>query len=88
MFNLCATDGGLCDNPAADENEDTANATVRKAILLAIDRQAIIKAVAPGDTTVPPNSWMDLGASYLASDGVTTTASDPASCEFDAQLGG
>jgi peptide/nickel transport system substrate-binding protein len=78
MFNLCATDGGLCDNPAADENEDTANATVRKAILLAIDRQAIIKAVAPGDTTVPPDSWMDLGASYLASDGVTTTASDPA----------
>ena len=26
MFNLCAADGGLCDNPAADENEDTANA--------------------------------------------------------------
>jgi peptide/nickel transport system substrate-binding protein len=78
MFNLCATDGGLCDNPAADENEDTSDATVRRAILLGIDRQAIIKAVAPGDTTVPPDSWMDLGASYLASDGVTTTAYNPA----------
>ena len=49
MFNLCAADGGLCDNPAAHENEDTADPTVRKAILLGIDRQAIIKAVAPGD---------------------------------------
>ena len=77
MFNLCATDGGLCDNPAADENEDTSDPTVRKAILLGIDRQAIVKAVASGDTTVPPNSWMDLGASYLASDGVSTTTYDP-----------
>lgn len=77
MFNLCATDGGLCDNPAADENEDTSDPTVRKAILLGIDRQAIVKAVASGDTTVPPDSWMDLGASYLASDGVTTTTYDP-----------
>jgi peptide/nickel transport system substrate-binding protein len=78
MFNLCATDGGLCDNPAADENEDTSDPTVRQAMLLGIDRQAIIKAVAPGDTTVPPDSWMDLGASYLASDGVSTTAYNPA----------
>ncbi len=78
MFNLCATDGGLCDNPAADENEDTSDATVRQAMLLGIDRAAIIKAVAPGDTTIPPDSWMDLGATYLASDGVTTTAYNPA----------
>jgi ABC-type transport system substrate-binding protein len=79
MFNLCATDGGLCDNPAADENEDTANATIRNAILLAINRQAIIQAVAPGDTTVPEDSWMNLGASYLDSAGVATTAYNPAS---------
>jgi ABC-type transport system substrate-binding protein len=77
MFNLCATDGGLCDNPAADENEDTADATIRKAILLGIDRQAIIKAVAPGLTTVPADSWMSLGASYLDGAAVPTTGYDP-----------
>jgi ABC-type transport system substrate-binding protein len=77
MFNLCEADGGLCANPAADENEDTANATIRQAILLGIDRPAIIKAVAPGDATVPPDSWMNLGATYLDSATVTTTAFDP-----------
>ena len=78
MFNLCAADGGSCANPAALENEDTANATLRKAILLGIDRQAIVKAVAPGITTVPPDSWLSLGASYLGGAGVTTTGFDPA----------
>ena len=78
MFNLCATDGGLCDNPAVTENEDTADATIRKAILLGIDRQAIVKAVAPGVTSVPADSWMDLGASYLHSASVPTTGLDPA----------
>jgi ABC-type transport system substrate-binding protein len=77
MFNLCAADGGLCDNPAAQENEDTANATIRKAILLGVDRQAIVKAVAPGITSVPPDSWMNLGASYLNGAGVATTTFDP-----------
>jgi len=79
MFNLCAGDGGLCDNPAALENEDTADATIRKAILLGIDREGIIKAVAPGITTVPPDSWMNLGASYLDAAGIATSAYDPAS---------
>ena len=69
---------GSCDNPAADENEDTADPTIRKAILLGIDRQAIVKAVAPGITTVPPDSWMNLGASYLSGAGVPTTGFDPA----------
>jgi peptide/nickel transport system substrate-binding protein len=79
VFNLCAADGGLCDNPLAEENEDTANATIRKAILLGIDRQAIVKAVAPGVTTVPADSWMNLGASYLDTAGVTATGFDPVS---------
>jgi ABC-type transport system substrate-binding protein len=78
MFNLCAADGGQCDNPAADENEDTSDTAIRKAILLGIDRQAIIKAVAPGVTTVPPDSWMSLGASYISGAGVPTTGFDPA----------
>ena len=57
----------------SDENEDTADPTVRKAILLGIDRQAIVKAVAPGLTTVRPNSWMNLGASYLGERRCPTT---------------
>jgi ABC-type transport system substrate-binding protein len=78
MFNLCAADGGECDNPAADENQDTSDPTIRKAILLGIDRQAIVKAVAPGVTTVPPDSWMSLGASYIGGADVPTTGFDPA----------
>jgi ABC-type transport system substrate-binding protein len=77
MFNLCAADGGQCDNPAADENEDTSDPVIRKAILLGIDREAIVKAVAPGVTTVPPDSWMSLGASYVSGAGVPTTGFDP-----------
>ncbi|HUZ70545.1 MAG TPA: ABC transporter substrate-binding protein [Candidatus Saccharimonadales bacterium] len=72
MFNLCAGNGGQCANPSQHENEDTADLTVRRAILLGIDRQAIVSAIAPG-ATVPPDSWMSLGASYLGSDGVPTT---------------
>jgi len=74
MFNLCAAAGDGCANPSEHENEDTADLTVRRAILLGIDRQAIIAAVAPGRTTVPPDSWISLGASYLSTDGVPITA--------------
>jgi ABC-type transport system substrate-binding protein len=76
MFNLCASNRGLCDNPAEHENEDTADATIRRAILLGIDRRAIIAAVAPGMTTVPRDSWMSLGASYLSGSYVPATAFD------------
>jgi ABC-type transport system substrate-binding protein len=77
MFNLCATNGGLCDNAALDENEDTADLIVRKAILMGIDRPAIAKAVAPGLATVPADAFMNLGASYLDGASVATTAFDP-----------
>ncbi|MBV8196089.1 MAG: hypothetical protein JOY80_11255 [Candidatus Dormibacteraeota bacterium] len=72
-LNLCAGDGGLCDNPAADQSMYTADTTVRRAMLMAIDRTAIIKAVAAGRTTVPRDSWMYLGASYLASQSIPQT---------------
>jgi ABC-type transport system substrate-binding protein len=76
MFNLCASSRGLCDNPAEHENEDTADATIRRAILLGIDRAAIVAAIAPGMTTVPRDSWMSLGASYLTGSNVPSTAYD------------
>jgi ABC-type transport system substrate-binding protein len=76
MFNLCASNRGLCDNPAGHENEDTEDATIRRAILLGLDRRAIVAAVAPGMTTVPRDSWMSLGASYLSGSYVPSTAYD------------
>jgi ABC-type transport system substrate-binding protein len=76
MFNLCASDRGLCDNPSVHENEDTADSTIRRAILLGVDRRAIIAAVAPGMTSVPADSWMSLGASYLSASAVPTTGFD------------
>jgi peptide/nickel transport system substrate-binding protein len=76
MLNLCASSRGLCDNPAEHENEDTADATIRRAILLGIDRRAIVAAIAPGMTTVPRDSWMSLGASYLTGSYVPSTSYD------------
>ena len=88
MFNVCATDGGLCDNPSGHENEDTADLTIRKAILLGIDRRAIIAAIAPGMTVVPGDSFMSLGASYLSGSTVTTTGFDRAQANAVLDAGG
>ena len=77
-LNLCAAAGGLCDNPAADESMYTADPVVRRAILMAIDRRAIIAAVAPGRTVVPRDSWVYLGASYVTASGIAQTGFDPA----------
>jgi peptide/nickel transport system substrate-binding protein len=76
-FNLCAGDGGLCANPAAESSNYTADLTVRKAFLLAIDRAAIIQAVAPGKTAVPKDAWWYLGAAYLADPSLALTAFSP-----------
>jgi peptide/nickel transport system substrate-binding protein len=73
-FNLCAGDGGLCANPAAGSSNYTADPVVRRAFLLAIDRAAIVKAVAAGRTVVPRDAWMYLGAAYLAGASVAQTA--------------
>jgi ABC-type transport system substrate-binding protein len=88
MFNLCASSRGLCDNPAEHENADTADATIRRAILLGIDRQAIVAAVAPGMTTVPRDSWMSLGAGYLAGSYVPSTSYDLAQANAVLDAGG
>jgi ABC-type transport system substrate-binding protein len=64
-FNLCQNDNSLCDNPAVQKSAFTADPTVRRAMLLGIDRQAIVRAVAPGLTSVPRDSSMYLGATYL-----------------------
>jgi len=75
-FNLCAGHRPLCEDPGLTANPYTADLTIRKAVLLGIDRAAIVQAVAPGRTVVPKDSWMYLGAAYLASAGVSQTAFD------------
>jgi peptide/nickel transport system substrate-binding protein len=75
-LNLCAAAGLACDNPAVHKSEYTADPTIRKAMLLGIDRQAIAQAVAPGMTTVPKDSFMYLGASYLDDPSIPLTRSD------------
>ena len=77
-LNLCAGDGGLCDNAAADQSMYTADATVRRALLTAIDRGAIANTVAHGRTVVPRDSWLYLGASYLDAANVSATRFDRA----------
>ena len=67
---------GCATNPAEHENEDTADPTVRRAILLGIDRQAIVDAVAPGMTSVPGDSCMNLGAATSTPPKCPTTAFD------------
>ena len=88
MFNLCASSRGLCDNPAEHENADTADATIRRAILLGIDRRAIVAAVAPGMTTVPRDSWMSLGAGYLSGSYLPATAFDLGQANATLDAGG
>ena len=75
-FNLCAGHRPLCDNPGVAANPYTADISIRKAFLLGIDRAAIVQAVAPGLTVVPKDSWMYLGATYLAGSSITQTAFD------------
>jgi peptide/nickel transport system substrate-binding protein len=77
-LNLCASSGLACDNPAAHKSEYTADPTIRKAMLLGIDRDAIVQAVAPGMTTVPKDSFMYLGASYIDDASIPQTRGDPA----------
>jgi len=75
-LNLCASGGLACDNPAVHKSEYTADPTIRKAMLLGIDRQAIVQAVAPGLTVVPKDSFMYLGAGYLDDPSIPQSHSD------------
>ena len=79
-FNLCAADpqsGGstLC-GVTAKTSEYTADPTLRKAMLMGLDRKAIIKSQVDGMTTIPPDSSLALGANWIADTTVGTTAYD------------
>jgi peptide/nickel transport system substrate-binding protein len=77
-LNLCANDGKLCDNPAAKKSPYTADLTIRKAMLMGINRQAIIDNQAAGKTVIPRDSWMYLGTEYIDDPSIPTTHYDKA----------
>jgi ABC-type transport system substrate-binding protein len=47
-------------------------------MLMGIDRAQIVRTIAGGQTVVPPDSWISLGAEFIRDPGVPTTGYDPA----------
>ncbi|MEA2618681.1 MAG: peptide/nickel transport system substrate-binding protein [Chloroflexota bacterium] len=71
-LNLCDNAKGLCGDQAT-KSPFTADIKVRQAMIKAIDRQTIVKTIAQGETVVPQDSWIYLGAEFIR----TTPAEDP-----------
>jgi peptide/nickel transport system substrate-binding protein len=76
-LNLCDADGGRC-GAQAMHSPFTADPRVRHAMLAAIDREQIVRTIARGQTTVPPDSCISLGAEFIRDPRVPTTRYDPA----------
>jgi peptide/nickel transport system substrate-binding protein len=71
-LNLCDNAKGLCGDQA-QKSPFTADIKVRQAMLKAINRQLIVKSIAQGETVVPQDSWIYLGAEFIK----TGTTDDP-----------
>ena len=75
-FNLCANERKLCG--AGQFSPYTADPTVRRAILLALDRKAIIDKTQVGPLPVPKDSAVPLGASFADDPAIPSTRHDVA----------
>jgi peptide/nickel transport system substrate-binding protein len=78
-LNLCGASDAqkrLCGDTAYT-NVYTSNPTVRKAMLMALDRKTIIHDQAQDKTVVPADSWMYLGVEYIHDPSIPTTPYDP-----------
>jgi len=62
-MNMCANAHGLC-GPQAQQSPYTADPAIRKAMLMAIDRQQIIDVEADHETIIPHDAWQYLGVAY------------------------
>ncbi|HEY2705617.1 MAG TPA: peptide ABC transporter substrate-binding protein [Candidatus Dormibacteraeota bacterium] len=71
-FNLCDNAKGLCGDQAT-KSPFTADIKVRQAMIKAINRDLIVKSIAAGETVVPQDSWIYLGAEFIR----TTPSEDP-----------
>jgi peptide/nickel transport system substrate-binding protein len=74
-LNLC--DPGRCGAQAL-LSPFTADPRVRHAMLAGIDRDQIVRTIARGQTVVPPDSWISLGAEFIRDPRVPTTRHDRA----------
>ena len=71
-LNLCANDVALCGSQAWT-SKYTADPVIRKAMLEGINRQNIIQQEVGGKTTIPKDSFMYLGASWINSSKIPQT---------------
>lgn len=71
-FNLCDNAKGLCGDQAT-KSPFTADLKVRQAMIKAINRDLIVKSIAAGETVVPQDAWIYLGAEFIR----TTPSEDP-----------
>jgi ABC-type transport system substrate-binding protein len=72
-LNLCANDNGLC-GAQAWTSKYTADPVIRKAMLEGINRQAIVNQQVMGQTTIPKDSFLYLGANWIGNSGIPQTA--------------
>jgi peptide/nickel transport system substrate-binding protein len=63
-LNVCDNAKGLC-GAQATKSPFTADLRVRQAMIRAINRQLIVKTIAQGETVVPQDSWIYLGAEFI-----------------------
>jgi peptide/nickel transport system substrate-binding protein len=75
-LNLCDTARGRC-GPQATPSPFTADVHVRHAMLAGINREAIVRTIARGQTVIPQDSWIHLGAEFIRDPKVPTTGYDP-----------
>ena len=88
-LNLCATPEthGLCGD-GAKKSPFLADVKLRRAILEGINRQSIVDNVAAGQTVIPQDAGLYLGAEYIKSPDVPTTKYDVAKAQSDLDAAG
>jgi ABC-type transport system substrate-binding protein len=75
-LNLCDAVAPRCGSTATP-SPFTADLRVRRAMLMGIDRERIVRTIAQGQSVVPQDSWISLGAEFIRDPHVPTTAYDP-----------
>ncbi len=75
-LNMCDNAKGLCGS-GAKKAPYTSDLTIRKAMLMGINRQQIVDTLAQGKTVVPADSWIYLGSEFIKTSDDTQTKYDP-----------
>jgi len=75
-LNMCDNAKGLCGS-GAKKAPYTSDLSIRKAMLMGINRQQIVDTLAQGKTVVPSDSWIYLGSEFIKTSDDTQTKYDP-----------